>query len=94
MIRTVRMTFQKECVNDFLDIFHGSKEKIRNMPGCIHLELWEDLKKPNVFTTYSKWDSEENLNNYRNSDVFGEVWPKTKALFDKAPEAASYEVRG
>jgi quinol monooxygenase YgiN len=83
------MTFLPEKVDEFLEIYKNSREKIQAMPGCQYLELLNDVSNPNVFTTYSKWDSEEDLNNYRNSDVFGKVWPRTKALFAEKPVAWS-----
>ena len=42
LIRIVRMTFKEENVGEFLENFEANKEKIRNFPGCNHLELWQD----------------------------------------------------
>jgi heme-degrading monooxygenase HmoA len=61
------------------------------MPGCNHLELLNDIKTSNIFFTYSYWDSENDLNNYRDSELFKEVWSKTKVLFNDKPEAWSVE---
>ncbi len=91
IIRIVKMTFKPEKVNEFLTIFDESKQLIRAMPGCTHLELLNDLKEPNIFFTYSYWNSENELNNYRNSDLFLTVWKKTKALFIAKAEAWSVE---
>ncbi len=91
IIRIVKMTFVPEKVNDFLIIFNESKELIRNFEGCSHLELLNDINSPNVFFTYSYWRSENDLNNYRDSDLFGGVWKKTKVLFEAKTEAWSVE---
>jgi len=91
IIRVVRMTFQYEKVNEFLEIFDGSKEKIRARNGCEHLELLQDIHHENVYTTYSYWKSEANLNEYRESELFGTVWSATKALFSDRPRAHSYQ---
>lgn len=85
------MTFREENVSDFLQIFNESKEYIRTMQGCSYLELMKDLNQPCVFMTHSHWESEEDLNNYRRSDLFKKVWAKTKALFADAPVAFSVE---
>ena len=45
----------------------------------------------NVLFTYSHWEDEESLNNYRISETFKEVWPQTKALFAAKPQAFSLE---
>jgi heme-degrading monooxygenase HmoA len=81
LIRMVRMTFQPEKVKDFLQVFNDSKDKIRAFEGCQHMELLQDHSDKNIFMTYSYWDSENALNNYRKSELFGQVWPATKKLF-------------
>ncbi|TGE14619.1 putative quinol monooxygenase [Hymenobacter elongatus] len=87
LTRVVRMTFLPERLPEFLQIFHSSKDKIRQMPGCQHLELWQDADAPHIYCTYSHWDSAAALNAYRQSELFGQVWPATKALF-AAPAVA------
>ena len=89
LIRIVRMTFKEEKVTDFLTTFHASKEKIRTFEGCNYLELLQDENQPTIFMTYSYWDNEKCLNNYRNSDLFKEVWAATKVLFSDKPMAFS-----
>jgi quinol monooxygenase YgiN len=91
LIRIVRLTFAPEKVGDFLHLFETSKVRIRQRPGCRHLELWRDVANPSVFTTYSHWDTEEHLNAYRDSQLFGEVWPATKKLFAAPPVAFTVE---
>ena len=89
LIRVVRMVFQQEKVNEFLAVFNDTKDKIRNFEGCLHMELLQDYAEPHVFMTYSQWESEEHLNNYRKSELFGQVWPATKKLFSAPPTAFS-----
>lgn len=89
LIRFVRMTFKENEVKNFLSIFEASKYKIRAFPGCNHLELQQDYHKPNIFSTYSYWDDDIALDNYRSSKLFKEVWAKTKILFADKPIAFS-----
>lgn len=89
IIRIVKMTFETNKVADFLSIFEASKNLIRNMEGCKHLELLNDVKTQTVFFTYSHWENENDLNIYRNSELFKSVWSKTKILFAEKPEAWS-----
>lgn len=89
--RIVKLTFQEEKTDDFLQIFEESKESIRQFPGCRHLELWREKKDLSVFFTYSCWESEEKLNRYRESEVFRQTWSRTRALFAKKPQAWSLE---
>ena len=85
------MTFREDAIEQFLEIFNSSKEKIRGFEGCEHLELLRDVNDPRVYSTYSYWRSVEDLDRYRDSDLFGKVWPVTKALFDARPVAHSYD---
>ncbi|MEQ8358429.1 MAG: antibiotic biosynthesis monooxygenase family protein [Cytophagales bacterium] len=92
LIRIVRMTFKPEELDNFLKLFDSKKEKIRAFPGCRHLELWQDHESKNVFSTYSHWDADEDLQNYRNSELFRDLWSKTKILFSEKAIAYSNEV--
>ncbi|HCP40218.1 MAG TPA: antibiotic biosynthesis monooxygenase [Cryomorphaceae bacterium] len=67
----------------FRDIFAQSRNRIASQPGCHGVHL---LESEGHFFTYSMWDSEADLNAYRQSTLFGEVWPKTKALFYDKPQ--------
>ena len=83
------MNFQPEKVDAFLENFHRNKEQIRNFKGNTFLELYQDKNNKSVFFTYSIWESEEDLENYRRSELFNEVWTFTKALFNDKPLAGS-----
>ena len=89
MIRIVKLTFRTDAVDAFKEIFNESKEKIRAQTGCNRLELLNDIKNPTIFFTYSYWDNEESLDAYRNSELFNNVWAKTKLPFGAKPEAWS-----
>ena len=83
------MTFQKEKVSEFLVLFNESKKQIRNFPGCSNLELHVDESRENIYSTYSIWEDELALDNYRQSELFKDIWGRTKLLFDKHPVAIS-----
>ncbi len=89
LIRIVRMTFREEATEAFLENFDANKEEIRNFAGCSHLELWQDENQKNIFITYSHWESEAALNQYRDSELFKTVWSFTKTLFAEKPVAFS-----
>jgi len=92
--RIVKMTFKPDRVNDFLEIFNVSKELIRASQGCLYLELLNDKQSTNVFFTFSRWDGEEDLERYRNSELFKTTWAKTKVLFSEKTEAWTLESHG
>jgi quinol monooxygenase YgiN len=90
LIRIVRMTFDPARVDDFLEIFEESSGRIRSFEGCRHLELWQDARFSNVFTTFSHWEGPEFLEAYRKSDLFKSTWARTTPLFAAPPTAQSY----
>jgi len=87
--RIVKIELKSDKIEAFQAIFAESKMKILAREGCFHVELLRSKKPDNTFFTFSIWESEEALNAYRNSELFGEVWPKTKALFLNPAEAWS-----
>jgi len=89
--RIVKLTFAADKIQDFISIFNSSKNQIRNFEGCKHLALYQDINNPNVYFTYSIWESLESLEKYRNSELFKSTWAKTKELFADKPCAWSIE---
>ena len=90
-VRIVKMSFHEDKIDDFLQNFHQVKDKIRNFEGNNFLELYQDKHQPGVFFTYSVWDEEQALENYRHSELFQEVWGFTIQLFNAKPEAWSVD---
>ncbi|MBL7765501.1 MAG: antibiotic biosynthesis monooxygenase [Chitinophagaceae bacterium] len=89
MIRVVRLCFKQEHIADFKSLFESRKENIRHFNGCRYLELWQDKQDARVFYTYSIWDEESHLEDYRVSELFQDTWGTVKQWFDAAPQAFS-----
>lgn len=90
-VRIVKMGFHEEHIETFLTNFDENKMKIRGFDGCQFLELYRDKTTPSIFFTYSYWESEAHLEAYRHSELFKNVWAKTKPLFNRNPEAWSVD---
>ncbi|PRZ20720.1 putative quinol monooxygenase [Flavobacterium granuli] len=90
-VRIVKMSFSEENIPAFLENFESVKEKIRNAAGNRFLELYQDKNNKSIFFTYSYWETEADLENYRKSELFNEVWTFTKKLFNAKPEAWSVD---
>jgi heme-degrading monooxygenase HmoA len=85
----VKMTFSPEKLDIFMEIFSQSAPLIRNFQGCTGLELLQHSKFKNILYTYSWWESESELEVYRNSELFESTWKATKVLFSAPAEAWS-----
>lgn len=90
IVRIVRMHFSPETAATFLAIFEKNREAIRNFPGCTHLELLRDHRSPDTYATLSHWNRVEDLEAYRNSELFTGVWAQVKPLFVARTEAVTY----
>lgn len=89
IVRIVKLSFHLENIPAFLENFEQIKSQIRNSAGNRFLELYQDKQNPSIFFTYSHWETEQDLENYRKSAFFDEVWSFTKKLFNDKPEAWS-----
>ena len=92
LVRIVKLTFKKENIASFEQIFNRTKQKIRDCDSCLFLELYQDNSNPAIFFTYSHWENEKRLKIYRDSKFFRSVWGKTKILFAEKPEAWSVAI--
>ncbi|TND09776.1 MAG: hypothetical protein FD123_900 [Bacteroidetes bacterium] len=81
------MTFAPGKADDFLRVFEANKLLIAGFEGCLHLELHRDAAAPDTFFTISRWHSEDDLENYRRSELFQRTWAQTKVLFGDKPKA-------
>ncbi len=91
LVRIVKMSFSENEIDSFLLHFEAYKKAIRQSPGCLKLILYRDKTNPNIFFTYSHWESPDHLEIYRNSDLFKSVWSETKKMFNAKPEAWSLD---
>ena len=90
-VRIVKLTFKEEHIDQFLYDFNENKQNIRHFEGCQFLELYRDKTDTSIFFTYSYWNSEDDLENYRKSVLFRGIWSKIKPLFDSPAEAWSVD---
>ncbi len=86
--RIVMMELLPENEALFISTFDKVKHQIRMQPGCEGVEL---LRSPagdhlNIWTI-SLWHSENELNQYRSTDLFKKVWATVKPLFSAKTKA-------
>lgn len=92
--RFVKLTFKDDKIEDFINIWNESRDKIAGFDGCNFVEMHQARVPNNVCFTHSIWESEDALNVYRRSELFQKTWAKTKVLFDDKPEAWSLNTHG
>src|SRR4051812_5724972 len=91
IIRIVKLTMRSEEVETFANYFQTVCETIRHQPGCNMLQAWHDISDRRIFFTYSLWDTEADLNVYRDSAFFLQFWKTVKQWFDAKAEVWSFD---
>jgi quinol monooxygenase YgiN len=91
--RIVKMTFTQEKCDEFQAFFSEIKSQIEMQSGCEGVRLLRDQNpESGIFFTYSIWDNQASIDAYRQTDLFGMVWPKVKKWFADKPEAWSTDL--
>ncbi len=92
IVRVVRLGLKDNYVKAFRSHFSSIKETIVSSKGCFHVSLFEDQDQKNILYTYSIWQSESDLNLYRESSFFKQTWQKVKPMFAHKAQAHSFLV--
>lgn len=87
--RIVKLGIKEDKVENFRSIFRENRGLISTFPGCQEVRLVFDLNENGTHFTISIWDSEEDLEKYRNSALFAKIWSTVKPWFSDKPEAWS-----
>ena len=89
--RIVKITLAPGKRNDFITLFNTVSPSIHAFTGCLEVEIMKDIQNENIAFTYSRWQSENDLENYRKSNLFEGTWSKAKLMFAQKAEAWSLE---
>lgn len=92
ILRIVSMRFEPSKLSEFELLFRRHHSSIEAQEGCHKVQLLLDAEDPCMRGTMSVWDSEAHLNAYRRTELFGKVWPSTKALFIEPPKVWTYRM--
>jgi len=87
--RIVKLEFQKDKLDDFLLLFNETKWKVAEVDGCLGMQLLQNTENPCICFTYSHWEGEQALLNYRQSSLFINIWKSIKPYFENPAEAYS-----
>lgn len=89
LTRIVQMEFEPDKLEAFLAHFETVKWQVAQFKGCRGIQLMQDIHQPCIVLTYSIWDSEQDLDNYRHSALFTSIWPQIKPWFAQKAQAWS-----
>ena len=87
--RVVTLHIRAEEALFFEDFFRRQKPAIESFAGCRRVQLLRHTTTAATYYTLSEWDSEADLEAYRQSAFFAETWRITKSLFEEKAGAFS-----
>ncbi len=90
--RLVELQLKAENIDKAKILLSDIAPQVKAMPGCSHLEILMDLHDRCHITTYSHWDSEADLDTYRQTDTFKNFWAEVKPMFAKPAKAWSSKI--
>jgi quinol monooxygenase YgiN len=94
MIKIVAKNYVKQDkINRFITL---AKELVaetqKNDEGCIHYDLFQDLKDPQILTIIEEWESQDALDKHRKAKHFTEIVPQFGELTEKSGELNLYRI--
>ena len=89
VIRIVSLKCKPEDVDAFRLVLRNSFPRVRQFPGCLALQIVNDIADPTSFFTLSTWRDVDALEAYRTSPLFEQVWPRIKAFLREAAWAST-----
>ena len=87
--RIVKLEIDPKKKDEFISFFETINKQIIDFEGCVSVNLLLDIHSHHIVFTYSTWESEKHLDEYRNSMFFRDNWRKVKRLFVNKPHAWS-----
>jgi len=85
--RIVKMQILESKIDNYQEIVKPYVANIISFPGCKGVRVLKDKNSKTIIFTYSLWESEQDLEKYRKSEMFREIWYKVKQLFSVPAEA-------
>lgn len=93
MIKIVAKHYLKK---DKIDIFIALAKKLvaetqKGDAGCIHYDLFQDLKDPTILTIIEEWENQDSLDKHMEAKHFKEIVPQLGEFYEKPGEINLYQ---
>ena len=93
MIKIVAKNYVKAYkIEEFISVVTKLvQETNKNDAGCIHYELFQDIKEPHILTIIEEWESKEALGKHMAAKHFVEIVPMLADFTEKPGETNLYQ---
>jgi heme-degrading monooxygenase HmoA len=95
IVRLIYVTVKSEQVRDAINLWknHCAPLMIKQ-PGCLSEKLLECVDAPGEFISYSEWDTQANIDRYRDSEAHAEIQRHARGLQGGAKTSVKrYEIK-
>lgn len=91
ILRVVKMNVDEEKRDAFELFMKNLREEKLKLAGCLHFDYFHEKNNKNIFYSYTIWESEKYLKQYKKTDLFIEVVSTLKKLCTEEPKAWTIE---
>lgn len=93
-VRLIFVTVKSDQVKEAISLWknHCAPLMIKQ-PGCLSEKLLECVDAPGEFISYSEWDSQANIDKYRNSEAHTEIQKHARGLQGGRATVKRYEIK-
>ncbi|MBI4648104.1 MAG: antibiotic biosynthesis monooxygenase [Bacteroidia bacterium] len=85
--RIVKVSVHDSKIDDFVSFMESVRDHMLAFNGCEHWEVLNDKTNKNIFFSYSIWKSEKELEAYKYSTLYKQIWSTCKQWFTKESQA-------
>lgn len=87
----VLVQVKPENKTSFVDLMKNDVTTTQDFDGCVHFEVYQDIKSDDTFVLYEEWENQTKFDAYRNSDYFKELGGQIFPLLEGSPNSAYYD---
>ena len=94
IVRLIYVTVNSDQVKDAIKLWKDHCAPLMiSQPGCLSEKLLECVDAPGEFISYSEWDSQENIDKYRDSDAHSEIQKHARGLQGGRATVKRYDIK-
>lgn len=94
IVRLIYVTVNEDQIKQAIDLWKNHCAPLMiQQPGCLSEKLLECIDARGEFISYSEWDSQENIDKYRNSQAHAEIQKHARGLQGGRATVKRYDIK-
>ena len=83
IITTVKLRGREEKRKEILQTISGLTDQVRLLKGCLSVNSYQDINDENIFYHVEEWQTQQELDDYLNSNLFSALLGIKTILVEK-----------